>query len=194
MQPRETRCGRLRSCKTTGVTLNMPQNVSDFNLGAPTSVSIRTVRRTVIHMCVRNRWPSHVLWLTARHKAIRLAWARGVYHYIYKMLEWFIVFKFKHLTKSNWFFFCLGGLGGLDFILLYCSRHHQVYNPRRNQMISFSQQFHRMTLFHFLDLLFPFNFIRMFSLWFLQGTYWYVSNYSTWCCINLPHPAIFRFN
>ncbi|GBM77189.1 hypothetical protein AVEN_249798-1 [Araneus ventricosus] len=49
--------------------------------GASTSVSVRTVERTVINMGSQRRRPTRVPLLTARHKALLLSWARQHYHW-----------------------------------------------------------------------------------------------------------------
>ncbi|GBM91650.1 hypothetical protein AVEN_107756-1 [Araneus ventricosus] len=53
----------------------------DFNDGASTSVSVRTVQRTVINMGSQSRRPTRVPLLTALHKALLLSWARQHYHW-----------------------------------------------------------------------------------------------------------------
>jgi transposase len=59
----------------------LPQIASDFNVGASTSVSVRTVQRSLHDMGIRSRRPSRVPLMTARHKAMRLAWARQHRHW-----------------------------------------------------------------------------------------------------------------
>ncbi|GBM57440.1 hypothetical protein AVEN_24212-1 [Araneus ventricosus] len=48
----------------------LPQIAADFNDGASASVSVRTVRRTVINMGSQSRKPTRVPLLTALHKAL----------------------------------------------------------------------------------------------------------------------------
>ncbi|GBL75784.1 hypothetical protein AVEN_145075-1 [Araneus ventricosus] len=47
----------------------LPHIAADFNDGASTSVSVRTVQWTVINMGSQSRRPTHVPLLTAQHKA-----------------------------------------------------------------------------------------------------------------------------
>ncbi|GBN80386.1 hypothetical protein AVEN_219795-1 [Araneus ventricosus] len=58
----------------------LPQIAADFNDGASTSVSVRTVQRTVINMGSQSRRPTRVPLLTALHKALLISWARQHYH------------------------------------------------------------------------------------------------------------------
>ncbi|GBN21626.1 hypothetical protein AVEN_247407-1 [Araneus ventricosus] len=53
----------------------------DFNDGASTSVSVRTVQRTVNNMGSQSRRPTRVPLLTALHKALFLSWAQQHYHW-----------------------------------------------------------------------------------------------------------------
>ncbi|GBM64896.1 hypothetical protein AVEN_30281-1 [Araneus ventricosus] len=59
----------------------LPQIAADFNDGASTSVTVRTVLRTVINMGSQSRRPTRVPLLTALHKALLLSWARQHYHW-----------------------------------------------------------------------------------------------------------------
>ncbi|GBM41844.1 hypothetical protein AVEN_145006-1 [Araneus ventricosus] len=59
----------------------LPHIAADFNDGASTSVSVRTVQRTVINMGSQSRRPTRVPFLTARHKTLLLSWARQHYHW-----------------------------------------------------------------------------------------------------------------
>ncbi|GBM73170.1 hypothetical protein AVEN_30055-1 [Araneus ventricosus] len=64
---------------------------ADFNDGASTSVSVRTVQRTVINMDSQSRRPIHVPLLTALHKALLLSWAQQLYHWVvddWKQVNW----------------------------------------------------------------------------------------------------------
>ncbi|GBN40017.1 hypothetical protein AVEN_250884-1 [Araneus ventricosus] len=54
---------------------------ADFKDGASTSVSVRTVQRTVINMGSQSRMPTRVPSLTALHKALLLFWAPQHYHW-----------------------------------------------------------------------------------------------------------------
>ncbi|GFV40995.1 HTH_Tnp_Tc3_2 domain-containing protein [Trichonephila clavipes] len=53
----------------------LPQIVPDFNPGPSTSVTVRTIQQNINDMCFRSRRPPRVPLLTARHKAVLLAWA-----------------------------------------------------------------------------------------------------------------------
>ncbi|GBM80330.1 hypothetical protein AVEN_132895-1 [Araneus ventricosus] len=66
----------------------LSQIAADFNAGASTSVSVRTVQRAVIIMGFQSRRPTHVLLLTARHKALRLAWASQHHHWTVDDVAW----------------------------------------------------------------------------------------------------------
>ncbi|GBM63500.1 hypothetical protein AVEN_73782-1 [Araneus ventricosus] len=54
----------------------LPQIAADFNAEQSTSVSLRTIQRNIIDMGFRSRSTTRVPLMTARHKALRLAWAR----------------------------------------------------------------------------------------------------------------------
>ncbi|GBL79204.1 hypothetical protein AVEN_92437-1 [Araneus ventricosus] len=71
----------------------LSQIAADFNDGASTSVSVRTVQRTVINMGSQSRRPTRVPLLTALHKALLLSWARQHYHWT--------VDDWKHVTWSD---------------------------------------------------------------------------------------------
>ncbi|GBL89164.1 hypothetical protein AVEN_255281-1 [Araneus ventricosus] len=71
----------------------LPHIAADFNDGASTSVSVRTVQRTVINMGSQSRRPTRVPLLTARRKALLLSWARQHYHWT--------VDDWKHVTWSD---------------------------------------------------------------------------------------------
>ncbi|GBN64884.1 hypothetical protein AVEN_7504-1 [Araneus ventricosus] len=58
----------------------LPHIAAYFSDGAPTSVSLRTVQRTIINMGSQSRRPTRVPLLTERHKALLLFWARQHYH------------------------------------------------------------------------------------------------------------------
>ncbi|GBM79531.1 hypothetical protein AVEN_209503-1 [Araneus ventricosus] len=70
----------------------LPRIAADFNDGASTSVSVRTVQRTVINMGSQSRRPTRVPFLTARHKALLLSWAR---QYHWTVDDW------KHVAWSD---------------------------------------------------------------------------------------------
>ncbi|GBN37667.1 hypothetical protein AVEN_77479-1 [Araneus ventricosus] len=81
------RCGRKKDLEKTGPLTSdanlkldrrtiLPQIAADFNDGASTSVSVRTVQRTVINMGSQSRWPTRVPLLTALHKSLLLSWAQ----------------------------------------------------------------------------------------------------------------------
>ncbi|GBN83723.1 hypothetical protein AVEN_237265-1 [Araneus ventricosus] len=71
----------------------LPHIAADFNDGASTSVSVRTVQRAVINMGSQSRRPTRVPLLTARHKALLLFWARQHYHWT--------VDDWKHVAWSD---------------------------------------------------------------------------------------------
>ncbi|GFV30099.1 HTH_Tnp_Tc3_2 domain-containing protein [Trichonephila clavipes] len=54
----------------------LPQIAAYFNAGPSTSVTVRTTQRNIIDMGFRSQRPTSVPLLTARHKALRLTWAR----------------------------------------------------------------------------------------------------------------------
>ncbi|GFY09553.1 HTH_Tnp_Tc3_2 domain-containing protein [Trichonephila clavipes] len=58
----------------------LPQIAADFNAGSSTSVTVRTIQRSIIDMGFRSQRPTRVPLLIARHKALRLAWARQHRH------------------------------------------------------------------------------------------------------------------
>ncbi|GBM89479.1 hypothetical protein AVEN_187050-1 [Araneus ventricosus] len=66
---------------------------ADFNYGASTSISVRTVQRTVINMGFQSRRPTRVPLLTTRHKILLLSWARQHYHWT--------VDDWKHVAWSD---------------------------------------------------------------------------------------------
>ncbi|GFW92824.1 HTH_Tnp_Tc3_2 domain-containing protein [Trichonephila clavipes] len=59
----------------------LPQIAADFNAGPSTSITLKTIQRNTIDMGFRRRWLTRVPLLTARHKALRLAWARQHRHW-----------------------------------------------------------------------------------------------------------------
>ncbi|GBO09868.1 hypothetical protein AVEN_99468-1 [Araneus ventricosus] len=59
----------------------LPQIAADFNDGAFTSVSVRTVQRTVINMGSQRRRTTRVPLLTALNKALLLFWAPQHFHW-----------------------------------------------------------------------------------------------------------------
>ncbi|GFX22781.1 HTH_Tnp_Tc3_2 domain-containing protein [Trichonephila clavipes] len=54
----------------------LPQIAADFNVGPSTSVTLRAIQRNIFDMDFRSQRSTRVLLLTARHKALRLAWDR----------------------------------------------------------------------------------------------------------------------
>ncbi|GBN29898.1 hypothetical protein AVEN_264949-1 [Araneus ventricosus] len=72
----------------------LPHIAADFNDGASTSASVRTVQRTVINTGSQIRRPTRVPLLTARHKALLLSWSRQ--HYLWTADDW------KHVTWSEY--------------------------------------------------------------------------------------------
>ncbi|GFW96725.1 HTH_Tnp_Tc3_2 domain-containing protein [Trichonephila clavipes] len=75
-----------------------PQIAADFNAAPLTSVTMRTIQRKIIDMGFRSRGPTRVPLLTARHKALRLAWARQHRHWTvddWKHVAWFDESRFQ---------------------------------------------------------------------------------------------------
>ncbi|GFW96921.1 HTH_Tnp_Tc3_2 domain-containing protein [Trichonephila clavipes] len=69
----------------------LPQIAADINAGPSTSVTVRTIQRNIISMGFRSRRPTRVPLLTARHKVLRLAWARQHRHWTvdyWKQIAW----------------------------------------------------------------------------------------------------------
>ncbi|GBO18468.1 hypothetical protein AVEN_242625-1 [Araneus ventricosus] len=69
----------------------LPHISADFIDGESTSVSVRTVQRTVINMGSQSRRSTRVPLLTVRHKALLLSWARQHYHWTigdWKHVSW----------------------------------------------------------------------------------------------------------
>ena len=71
----------------------LPQIAADLNCGASTSVSVRTVQRTIIDMGFWSRRPTRLLLLTVRQKALHLTWARQ--HRQWTVDDW------KHVSWSD---------------------------------------------------------------------------------------------
>ncbi|GFU12185.1 transposable element Tcb2 transposase [Trichonephila clavipes] len=63
-----------------------PQIAADFNAGPSTSVSVRIIQRNIIDMGFPSRRPTHLSFLTARDKALRLTKAS----------------KHRHWTVDDW--------------------------------------------------------------------------------------------
>ncbi|GFT34342.1 HTH_Tnp_Tc3_2 domain-containing protein [Trichonephila clavipes] len=59
----------------------LPQIAADFNAGPSTSVTVRTIQRNIIDVGFRSQRFTRVPLLTARHKALLLAWARQHRHW-----------------------------------------------------------------------------------------------------------------
>ncbi|GFX26617.1 HTH_Tnp_Tc3_2 domain-containing protein [Trichonephila clavipes] len=77
-----------RSCKngtnddrrdTLSVTDCNPS--ADFNAGPSSRATVRTTEQNIIDMRFQSRRPTRVPLLTARHKALRLAWTRQHQHW-----------------------------------------------------------------------------------------------------------------
>ncbi|GBM61947.1 hypothetical protein AVEN_60807-1 [Araneus ventricosus] len=71
----------------------LPHIAADFIDGASTSVSARTLQRTVINMGSQSRRSTLVPLLIPRHKALLLFWARQHYHWTVE--DW------KHVAWSD---------------------------------------------------------------------------------------------
>ncbi|GFT99630.1 HTH_Tnp_Tc3_2 domain-containing protein [Trichonephila clavipes] len=78
MQERDLR--RLTRIIKPDRRATVPQIPADFNAGPPTSATVRTIQRNIIDMGFPSRRPTRVPLLIARHKALRLAWARQLRH------------------------------------------------------------------------------------------------------------------
>ncbi|GFT10046.1 HTH_Tnp_Tc3_2 domain-containing protein [Trichonephila clavipes] len=74
MQERDQR--RLTRIIKRDRRATLPQIAAYFNAGPSTSVTVRTTQRNIIDMGFRSQRPTSVPLLTARHKALRLTWAR----------------------------------------------------------------------------------------------------------------------
>ncbi|GFV55978.1 HTH_Tnp_Tc3_2 domain-containing protein [Trichonephila clavipes] len=61
-----------------------PQIAADFRAGPSASATKRTIQRNIIHMGFLRRRPTRVPLLTARHKALRLAWTLQHRHWTVK--------------------------------------------------------------------------------------------------------------
>ncbi|GFX51874.1 HTH_Tnp_Tc3_2 domain-containing protein [Trichonephila clavipes] len=75
-----------------------PQIAADFNAGPSTSVTVRTIQQNIIDMGFRSRRPTRVPLLTARHKALRFAWAHQHRQRTvddWKHVSWFDEFRFR---------------------------------------------------------------------------------------------------
>ncbi|GFU64429.1 HTH_Tnp_Tc3_2 domain-containing protein [Trichonephila clavipes] len=53
----------------------LPQIAADFNAGPLERVTVQTIQRNIVDMCFWSRKQTCVSLLTARHNALRLAWA-----------------------------------------------------------------------------------------------------------------------
>lgn len=79
MQERDQR--RLTRIIKSNRHATLSQIAADFNAGPSTSDSVRTIQRNIINTDFRSRRPIRVPLMTARHKALRLAWARQHHHW-----------------------------------------------------------------------------------------------------------------
>ncbi|GFX58908.1 HTH_Tnp_Tc3_2 domain-containing protein [Trichonephila clavipes] len=68
--------GRLRRIVRSQRSQTLAQITTQLNDGANRTVSKRTVKRSLHRICFRSRRPTRVPLLNARHRAVRLAWAR----------------------------------------------------------------------------------------------------------------------
>ncbi|GFW18835.1 transposable element Tcb2 transposase [Trichonephila clavipes] len=79
----------------------LPQIAADFSAGPSTSVTVRTIQRNIIGKGFRSR--TRVPLLTARQKALRLAWAHQHRHWTvddWRHIAWFDESRF-HLNRAN---------------------------------------------------------------------------------------------
>ncbi|GFU33210.1 HTH_Tnp_Tc3_2 domain-containing protein [Trichonephila clavipes] len=79
MQERDQR--RLTRIIKHGRRATLPQIAAEFNAGPSTSIIVRTIQRNILDIGFRSRRPTRVPLLTARHKALRLAWPRRHRHW-----------------------------------------------------------------------------------------------------------------
>ncbi|GFW99056.1 HTH_Tnp_Tc3_2 domain-containing protein [Trichonephila clavipes] len=89
---------RLTRIIKRGSRVSLPQIAADFNVGPSTSVNVRTVQRNIIDMGFWSRRLTRVPLLTARHKALSLAWALQHRHWTvddWKHIAWFDDFHFN---------------------------------------------------------------------------------------------------
>ncbi|GFX89604.1 HTH_Tnp_Tc3_2 domain-containing protein [Trichonephila clavipes] len=76
---------------------------ADFIAEHLISVTVRAIQRDIIDMSFRSRRTTHVSLLTARHKALRLAWARQNQHWTvddWKQVTWSEKSRFQ-LNRSD---------------------------------------------------------------------------------------------
>ncbi|GFV42546.1 HTH_Tnp_Tc3_2 domain-containing protein [Trichonephila clavipes] len=81
--------------ESLSVTDVLPQIAAYFNAGPSTSVAVRIIKR---NMVFRNRKLTHVLLLTAGHKALCLGWARQHRHWTvddWKHVAWSVESRFQ---------------------------------------------------------------------------------------------------
>ncbi|GFX40068.1 HTH_Tnp_Tc3_2 domain-containing protein [Trichonephila clavipes] len=90
---RERNQSRLTRTIKLDRRVTIPQIAADFNAGPPTSVTMRTIKRNIIDMGFWSRRPTLLPLLTARHKALLLAWARQQQHWT--------VYDWKHVVWSD---------------------------------------------------------------------------------------------
>ncbi|GFS50304.1 HTH_Tnp_Tc3_2 domain-containing protein [Trichonephila clavipes] len=95
MQERDQR--RLTRTIKRDRRATLPKIAADFNAGPSTSVTVWTIQRNIIDMGFRSRMPTRVPLLTARHKALRLAWAHQHRHWT--------VDDWKHVAWSDEYHF-----------------------------------------------------------------------------------------
>ncbi|GFU01788.1 HTH_Tnp_Tc3_2 domain-containing protein [Trichonephila clavipes] len=57
------------------------QIAAELNAGTSTSVTVRSIQQNIIDMGFRSQRPTRIPLLTARHKALRFAWARQHRHW-----------------------------------------------------------------------------------------------------------------
>ncbi|GFU37609.1 HTH_Tnp_Tc3_2 domain-containing protein [Trichonephila clavipes] len=91
MQERDQR--RLTRCLKRDRYATLLKIAADFNVESSTGAIARTIQRNIIDMGFRSRRPTPVPLLTARHKDLRLTWARQHRHCT--------VDDWKHVTWSD---------------------------------------------------------------------------------------------
>ena len=79
----------------------LPQIAADFNAGPSTNISVRTIQRNIIDMGFRSRRPTRVPLMTARHKALRLAWDRHWTVEDWKHVAWSDESRFQLLRADG---------------------------------------------------------------------------------------------
>ncbi|GFV14227.1 HTH_Tnp_Tc3_2 domain-containing protein [Trichonephila clavipes] len=91
MQERDQR--RLTRIIKRDRRATLPQIATEFNVDTTTGVTMRVIQRNIIDMGFWRQRPTRAPLLTARHKALRFAWARQHRHWTLE--DW------KHVAWSD---------------------------------------------------------------------------------------------